>query len=607
MQGGARMLHRVRKSLSLKIFLILVLVIVLPMNFVMLAMKSRFEEYISEEINARITQTLQKSEDELYETFYRLLNVSNLLVVNENFRKVFTSDIDYYHRVKGFNNILSELSMIRLIQDDEVQVTFIDNRNDIYSNWSLNYNDYSSLIEQDWIKESTMMKGHIRWGVFSNPFIVEDDPSVRYIGVARGVLENYTNGEMLGTLVISMRQNNISQVLSKYSYSENDCVYVCDQNGEVVLKLDSKNQILAENQTNLKHILAGEDSVKTIKERKYLISDYTLDSKWMLDEKTMSVYHFTDYQTVTQQFGQLIGQINLLLLLAAVSVIIFVYFLSRIMVKPIIELAEQLKLYDMDLESREINLNTERKDEIGELNRAFFKMNENIVTLFHTVEKEQKIKEQYRINYLKAQLNPHFLFNTLTMIRWQAIFIHADNIVESIDALGEMLQYSMGKGDEFVSLNDEIKNLEGYVKIQNSRYGKCYKIANSIPEEIRDLKIIRFILQPVVENSIIHGFRNTDIEGYIEIDAKIDEQNLYITVSDNGIGLTESQIIQLNTHHTELYEEQQDVESRRFNKIGISNINTQIKIRFGEAYGLKYDCRSAGGTKAIYKLPIVRE
>lgn len=601
------MINRVRKSLSLKIFLILVFVIVLPINIVMLVMKGQFEDYISEEINTRISQTLRKSEDDLYETFDSLLNVSNLLVVNENFRNVFISEMDYYNKAKRFDTILSELSITRLIRDDEIQVTFIDNKNDIYSNWSQNYNDYSSIIEQDWIKESTKMKGHIHWGVFSSPFIVEDDASTRYIGVARGVLSEFTKGDMLGTLIISMRQTNISKVLEKYAYSEKDCVYVCDQTGAVVLRLDSGNRILHEEDHSISHLVAGEGAVKTIQGCKYLVGTYTLDSRWMLDGKTLSVYHFTEYETVTKQFNQLVNHINMLILFVGISIVLFIYFLSKKMIQPVKLLAEQLRIYDMHLESRGTDLDVEREDEIGDLNRAFYKMNENIVALFHTVEKEQKIREQYRVNYLKAQLNPHFLFNTLTMIRWQAIFVNADNIVESIDALGEMLQYSMGKGDEFVSLHEEIRNLEGYIKIQNSRYGRCYQIVNHIPEEIKPYKIIRFILQPVIENSIIHGFRNTEINGSIEIDATIDGDNLLIIVSDNGIGLTEQQIMRLNDYHTIIYEEDKDIESRRFNKIGISNIKDQIRIRFGEQYGLRFESRDGGGTKVVYRLPIVKD
>lgn len=601
------MMNRVRQSLSLKIFLILVFVIVLPINIVMLVMKGQFEDYISEEINTRITQTLKKSEDDLYETFDSLLNISNLLVVNENFRNIFTGDMDYYNKVKSFDNIISELSTIRLIRDDEIQVTFIDNKNDIYSNWSRNYNDYSSLIEQNWIKESTMMKGRIRWGVFSSPFIVEDDASIRYIGVARSVLSEFTKGDMIGTLVISMRQTSVSSVLEKYAYSEKDCVYVCDQSGAVVLRLDSENRILSEEESNISYILQGDSAVKTIHKSEYLISSYVLDSRWMLDGKTLSVHHFTEYETVTKQFNQLVSHINLIICFAGISIIVFIYFLSKKMIQPIILLSEQLKVYDMHLESSGTYLDVARNDEIGELNRAFYKMNENIVALFHTVKKEQKTKEQYRVNYLKAQLNPHFLFNTLTMIRWQAIFVHADNIVEAIDALGEMLQYSMGKGDEFVSLHDEIKNLEGYVKIQNTRYGRCYKIVNHIPEQMRSYKIIRFILQPVVENSIIHGFRNAEINGCIEIDAAIDADNLVITVSDNGIGLTQQQIAQMNDPRTVAYEEDKDIESRRFNKIGISNIRDQIRIRFGDQYGLEFGSRDGGGTKVVYKLPIVND
>ena len=133
-------------------------------------------------------------------------------------------------------------------------------------------------------------------------------------------------------------------------------------------------------------------------------------------------------------------------------------------------------------------------------------MSDKLKEAFRRLKAEQEIQERYRYESLRAQINPHFLFNTLTSIRWMAVIRGADNIVESIDALANLLRYSFGRDREQAYIKEELENIKNYVYIQNLRYGDHVSLDIDVDEEICRMKTIKFILQPIVENAILHGY-----------------------------------------------------------------------------------------------------
>lgn len=601
-------MKRIKFTLIPKIFLLLISFVILPMNLIIFSMKTKFENYITSELQTRITQTLVKSEDELYDTFDKLASLSNVIVSNEVLKNELSSNASYYEKVKTFDKVLREIMVLNVLDISDIQVTILDNDNKIYSNWATNYNDYSFLSNEEIVKESKINKGHVKWSVFEDSFIVEDKGIEKYVGLARSIQSAKTYNEEIGTLIISIRQKEISKILDKYLYNENDCVYLCDNEGQVILKEDRNNKILSENESVMPSSYLSEAEnqvVKNINSNKYLLCKYDINKRWTIDNRALSVCYFTDYQFITQQFRDFTKQINIMVFMALIIVIVVVYILVNTIARPIKLLEKQMNKYDMNSENIYGELDIKRRDEIGHLNRAFYNMNKNIQELFKRVKQEQKIKEQYHINYLKAQLNPHFLFNTLGTIKWMAVIKNADDIVTTIDALGDMLRYSMGKGEDLVYIKEEIENIKGYVKIQNTRYGGICDVKVEMADELLNYKIIRFILQPVIENSIIHGFKKGNKNNLILIEIKLRESYLEVIIQDNGRGVSKEQLDAINKDITNSYLLDKSLEYKKFNKIGIKNVNDQIKIQFGNEYGLYFDTTEEGGTKVIYHLPII--
>lgn len=603
-----------KMRIATKLFIWLIIFSVIPMTLILLTMKKQYEDYISTEIITRITQNLMKSEQDLYDHFNRITNLSNIIISDSRIREQITNDHSYYSKVVAIDKILTEWMAYNVFGLEDMQITILSEQNQVFTNWSMNFNDYSFLYQEDWVQESINMKGQIRWILFGDAFIQEDMNREKYLGLARSILSEGVSGEKLGTLIVSVRQSKISKVLERYCYDELDCVYMCDEDNQIILRLDPNQRIISESETFLPVVKLQNpknQNVFNIDGNQYLLSYYTLDSKWKMNGKRLQVYHFTNYQSVTRQFLNFSGQMSIFTILFIFAISIVVYIVIRIFAKPIRHLAIQMNQYKIEDYGRlKETLHVQRGDEIGDLNRSFYNMNENIHQLFEQIKKEQNIKEQYKINYLKAQLNPHFLFNTIGVIRWMAIIKKAPNIVNAIDSLSNVLKYSMGKEAELVSIRDELDMILEYVNIQNLRYGKSYRLQIEVDPKYLHNKILRFIMQPVIENAIIHGFTNITHEGVITINVTENNPDLILVVEDNGTGMSEVQLQKLNRYCSGEHEEYRipvntdDLDIRLANsKIGVNNINEQIKIRYGTRYGLSFEKSSSGGTRVVYMLP----
>ena len=308
----------------------------------------------------------------------------------------------------------------------------------------------------------------------------------------------------------------------------------------------------------------------------------------------MKIFIFTNYKEVTSSIEALTNKMNGVIAISIMLVILLTYVSIKMLVKPIGLLTEKMKEYTLEQEITGIDI--QRKDEIGHLNRAFVRMSDNIKSLFAKLDKESREKEQYRYESLRAQLNPHFLFNTLTSIRWMALIRGADNIVDSIDALASVLKYSLSRSNEEVTLKDELENIKNFIYIHNLRYqDQCVLELDSM-DEIEDLKMMKFILQPVVENSIIHGMDKNKKELNIRVYGYIEEETLLLFVEDNGIGITKEAVEKFASSKN----------GGRMTGIGLKNVDTCIRMTYGEQYGLTIEGMKQGGTCVTYRLPILR-
>ena len=203
------------------------------------------------------------------------------------------------------------------------------------------------------------------------------------------------------------------------------------------------------------------------------------------------------------------------------------------------------------------------------------------------------IEMEFKI--LQAQINPHFLYNTLDSIRWMATLQGTSIISTMVSSIINLLKYNFSRNGTLVYLSEEIESVKDYISIQKFRYGDMFDIKYDIPKDILEYKTIKFIMQPIVENAIFHGFENIEHIGVIRISAYIEKDFLYILISDNGVGMTEEEL--QNVIHRK-------PSKKQYLDIGIQNVDNRIKFYCGQDYGLSLTSIKYVGTTATFKLPI---
>lgn len=588
--------------LSVKMFLLILVCVVLPLYGICFYVRNYMEDVIRKSLSERITQNIARNESYICDALQRMSFLSNSFIYDEEFSGHISDEAySWYENAERFNKILEKLYLNGgYDRNENIKIAVFDKYGRMYSNWSQNYENYEFLLEADWVKESKEQNGHAVWAMFSPAYIPDSgDSAKKYISLARSILSEGTYGDYIGTIIISIDQEDFGKILMEYAY-DGDFAYVCIDNGEMLMTNDEAGAI----GTRI-HRIYGETREqksgslqKQVNGKEYLISYYTLPKPWVFDGQQMKIFHFTEYEEVSRQIRAMTGKINAVLGAALVLVLFLSWMVTRILVSPIERLTHEMEKFSIDSEITGID--TERRDEIGRLNRTFCHMAENIRGLFARLHEEHEIKERYRFESLRAQLNPHFLFNTLTSIRFMAIIRGADNIVESIDTLANMLKYTMNRDGNMVTVRKEIENIQNYVYIQNCRYGEHYRLEVRVPEELLELPTMKFILQPIVENAVIHGLDKEKNEIRILVTGYSREEKLFLVVEDDGVGMTGERVERLMQGNDRREKE------RKLTGIGIANVDECIRISFGKEYGLTVESEAGRGTRVTFCLPVLK-
>lgn len=273
---------------------------------------------------------------------------------------------------------------------------------------------------------------------------------------------------------------------------------------------------------------------------------------------------------------------------------VIIYFMAKRLNRPIEELAIAMqKVGKGDLS---IRAKVQSNDEIGKLSRIFNHMISRISRLVDDLATEKTLKKEAELNALQYQIRPHFIYNTLNSIRFAALMQGAKNIGNLLASFIDLLQVSTNRKGSFAKLSDELSTLKNYIAVQEFRLMDTFKVDFAINEDTLNLVVPRLILQPLVENSIIHGPSERKAFCNIIIKAYIKDNYLYLEVEDDGQGMNEEQM----KHFTDKVKKT----SGGFSGIGVFNIKERLNLYYGEKSSLKYFSDGKTYTRAQLKLPI---
>ncbi len=287
---------------------------------------------------------------------------------------------------------------------------------------------------------------------------------------------------------------------------------------------------------------------------------------------------------------QLVFLIGLLLTLTAVFVS---YSIGRTITRPLLKITEAMHSYEKtgNLVNIDIKASGELKYLADMYNRLVTQINSFIENIYKEQEEKRKAELkslQYELDYLQAQINPHFIHNTLNAIGFQAEKVGNKVIYDSLKSFNLLLRAAISGTDAMVSIREEIVLVKNFIRIQRLRYGDKFTIEYDIDPDLMSEMIPKLILQPLVENAIFHGIEPSGNHGNIKIIITGEDNLIVIKVTDNGVGMDAKTIKSFN---------------RKFNRIGLENVDERLKILFGEKYGLTVESVKNSGTTVKFAIP----
>lgn len=300
-------------------------------------------------------------------------------------------------------------------------------------------------------------------------------------------------------------------------------------------------------------------------------------------------------ELVTARKTQVVGILSGMLAIVVAAALISSYVLSRKISKPIQALVNAMAEFEKNAENFTYQ-DVGGSSEIASLSQSFDQMVLKIQALMEKVRNEEISLRKTELKALQAQINPHFLYNTLDAIGWLCEEERSQDAVEMVNALARLFRISISKGHELIPIQKEVEHAGSYLKIQNFRYKNQFTYHFDVEESCLPYYCNKITLQPIIENAIYHGIDRMVDEGKIEITIREQGEDILFFIRDNGVGMTKEQCAAV------LNKEPGDQTG-----IGIKNVNDRIKIYFGEKYGIQIESELDEGTCVTICMPKVRE
>lgn len=410
------------------------------------------------------------------------------------------------------------------------------------------------------------------------------------ISMSRAVEITVGGSTEQAVLLIEMAYQGLEEVLDEVTLGNGGYIYLMDSNGDIIWH--PKFELIASGR---------------VKENNLVAAGYD-------DGSREEIFNGTRQTVVTKTVGytgwKLVGVIkgtgislNMLktrlfivfvILLIIFIVILINSYISFRVTNPIRELEKSVK--ELEEGNLDADIYMGGSYEVQHLGKSVQDMKFRIKGLMQDIVNEHEEKRKSEFDSLQAQINPHFLYNTLDIIVWQIENEKQSEAVHTVTALARFFRLSLGKGKNIVTVKDEIDHVKNYLMIQHMRFKNKFDYEFDIAEDVLELPSLKLMLQPLVENAIYHGMEFMDGDGLITLKAWREEDELYLSVADNGLGMTEDKVEMILTGKS-------SSGNGRGSGIGVKNVNERIKLYFGEAYGITIDSEPDEGTTVIIHLP----
>lgn len=358
---------------------------------------------------------------------------------------------------------------------------------------------------------------------------------------------------------------------------------------------DKKGDIIYHPQQQLIYSGLKEEEYNYLKDGSHVEKDaiYSVRSLDNCEWKIIGVCYIDEM--ITNKVNHIMKTLSVIFLIVVLLTVLIIRFFSKLFSNPARELANAMQEFEKDTNNFEFK-SIEGTAEITSLTESFEHMVVQIKELVEKVRQEEITLRKTELKALQAQINPHFLYNTLDAIAWLCEEERHKDAVEMVNSLAKLFRISISRGHELITIEKEMQHAKSYLKIQNFRYKNQFTYSFDVDEECLNYLCNKITLQPIIENAIYHGIDRMVDEGKINIGIHQKGDRIIFTVEDNGVGMTEEQCEEI------LHKDAGDRVG-----IGIKNVNDRIKIYFGEEYGLTIQSELDEGTRVTISMPKITE
>lgn len=411
----------------------------------------------------------------------------------------------------------------------------------------------------------------------------------KVVSIARSVSDS--SGEVLGYIMVEIPIEYLNDICDRIKIGSDGFVVVLDEDNYVIYN------------TDVKEIGSQFKLLPTEAERE---NDYYFRN---IDNREMQITHYSSlytgftvmgfipYNYIQQEIHVLRRNFMTVLTIAMVVIILYAYSVSYGITKPIVKLTENMK--SLQAGDFSVRMHTRRKDEIGQLGNGFDVMAEQLGTMIDRVYKSQIREREERYNRLVATINPHFIYNTLESISMYAYMDHSYKTMEMLQRLADIMRAAANTQVGFVTVARELENVKSYLYLQAIRWPDLFEVYWSVDDSLLEWRTLHFLLQPIVENAIKHGFRNMESGGIIEVGVFSIGDTLVYTVRDNGVGIPHERML--------LVEKELSGGNENLEVFALKNIHERLRLALGQEAGLSIQNNADAGVTVELVLPLLKE
>lgn len=545
----------------------------------LLALNYSFKSYDSQ-LYLQLSQVLNLSlldiENNIDNIEQQTLNMAFDKSNQKQLQKIKTTSGNY-EKYKEISDFANKIQLYSMSQKAISSISFVDTRG-YELTVGRNLKGLDDPQKQQVIGQAIGQKGGLIW--------MEPDAAHPYFVAAREILSTTAPIlEPLGTLLFQINPNELfQQHLNDLPYNNTEFFVLSNQ------KLIFSHRI----HTNL-----GEEQFRFSNQQGYTVNKIAGKSYFMAhvtSERLGWTYvSVLPYDQIFKDNLILRNKVILIFIVLFVTAIFVAIWVSQNITKPIANLTKQMIVVekgDLELPTLEWKAGA-RSDEVGYLQKRFYIMISRIRDLIEENYNKQLIIKETEYKALQAQINPHFLYNTLSSINWLARSNNQQSISLMVESLSGLLRSSIGNMGAVITIREEIQLIENYITIQKIRYSDQLRFAVKIDENFNEYRLPKLTLQPIIENAIRHGLEKMLDVCEIKVTARVESGNLIITVADNGPGVDAEFLEKMRKYEVEA----------AGTGIGLKNINERLKLLFGEPFGLEYDSKPGEGMNVYITVP----